>query len=439
MSHPVIKILKVRSILQKNNLVIPYYQRPYSWNKKNVIQLLDDLSFFMEQGNKEYRLGNLIIHNDRDNDRDLDVLNIVDGQQRLTTLSIILYLLDSLENNSLLKSKFDSDLSINKIIENKDIISEKLKKYDSLRKEKLKTFILENCEFVYIELYNLSEAFQLFDSQNARGKALESYDLLKAFHLREMENESENEKLECVKKWEKYIDDSKIGIILGNNLYRIRLWSEKNDASYLDKDSIDEFKGININQLKEYPYLRGHLLNINLVENLAKNDLLTSLDFKVDYPFQINQTIINGKYFFKYVYYYTELFDKLFKDKNSKFYSFYNESTSYSKNWRQGDIYVKELYQAIILTYYDKFGKIEFEKASKELFKWAYYLRLKQSRVSYLSINKYIRENNQYGKLNNKFNQISKSHHPKQVLKDVTTLSGKIVMDIPKIKAVYEK
>lgn len=437
MLHPVIQILKVKNILQKEQLTIPDYQRPYSWEKKNVIQLIDDLLFFMEQATKEYRLGNLIIHNDKN---DKNALNIVDGQQRLTTLSIILYLLEyNATNNSLLNSSFESDLSINKIIDNKNIIEEKFKNYDSLKKEKLKSFILENCEFVYIELYDLSEAFQLFDSQNARGKALESYDLLKAFHLREMENETENEKLECVKKWEKYIDADKIGNILGNNLYRIRIWSEQNDASYLDKESIDEFKGININQIKQYPYLKSYLLNISLTEDLNKNSLLNSLDFKVDFPFQINQIIINGKYFFKYVYHYSELFDKLFNDKNSKFNNFYKENTNYTGNWRQGDIYVKEMFQAIILTYYDKFGEVEFEKAYKELYKWAYFLRLKQSRVSYLSINKYIRENNQGGKPNNKFYKINKSHHPKQVFKNLTQLPGEIIMDIPKIIAVYEK
>lgn len=418
---------KVGEIFQINNLSIPYYQRPYSWNEKNVNQLIDDLIFFMEQGKKEYRLGNLILHNDKSK------LDIVDGQQRITTLCILLYLLDlETEKISFLKSNFNSNLSINKILENKETIENKLKGLDKIKKEKLKSFILDSCEFVYIVLSNLSEAFQLFDSQNARGKSLESYDLLKAFHLREMENEPESEKLECVKKWEKYVDNRRIGIILGNNLFRIRKWSNKDDAYYLDKDAIGEFKGISINEVKKYPYLKGYLLNIHLVEDLSKNSLLNSLDYKIDFPFQINQTIINGKYFFKYVYHYAELFDKLFFDENSSFYKFYKEYTNYDGSWRQGDNYVKEMFQAGIITYYDKFGEVDFEEKSKELYKWAYVLRLKLSRVSYLSINKYVKQDNQ-------FEKIAKSYYPYELFKVSSRLPDEIKMEIPKVKNFYKK
>ena len=47
-------------------------------------------------------------------------------------------------------------------------------------------FLLENCSVSVITMpqERLSEAFQLFDSQNNRGKSLEPHDLLKAYHLR---------------------------------------------------------------------------------------------------------------------------------------------------------------------------------------------------------------------------------------------------------------
>ena len=41
-------------------------------------------------------------------------------------------------------------------------------------------------EVIVITVDKESEAFQLFDSQNSRGKALYPHDLLKAYHLREM-------------------------------------------------------------------------------------------------------------------------------------------------------------------------------------------------------------------------------------------------------------
>ena len=206
-----LKIKRVIDILQSGNekIVVPSYQRPYMWTDKNVKQLFEDLSIGLNKLEVNYRLGNVIIHRDEEN-----ILNIVDGQQRLTTLSILLFMLGYIENNKLLNSNYNSDLSVAKIIDNKQTIEGLLKDKSQDFKDKLKKYILESCEFVYIELDDLSEAFQLFDSQNARGKSLEAYDLLKAFHLREMRNNTESEKLDCVSKWERYVDNKKINQIL---------------------------------------------------------------------------------------------------------------------------------------------------------------------------------------------------------------------------------
>lgn len=67
---------------------IPPYQRPYSWEKENVQQLLDDIWDAYTDGDreKEYFIGSLITI-EREKDRRYDV---VDGQQRLTTLNLIL-------------------------------------------------------------------------------------------------------------------------------------------------------------------------------------------------------------------------------------------------------------------------------------------------------------------------------------------------------------
>ena len=46
------------------------------------------------------------------------------------------------------------------------------------------------------------EAFQFFDSQNTRGKELAPHDLLKSYHLREMDKESEDLKVQIINQWE---------------------------------------------------------------------------------------------------------------------------------------------------------------------------------------------------------------------------------------------
>jgi uncharacterized protein with ParB-like and HNH nuclease domain len=65
---------------------IPPYQRPYSWERDNVEQLLQDVWDACENSEQEYFIGSLITI-----EKELDSrYEVVDGQQRLTTLNLIL-------------------------------------------------------------------------------------------------------------------------------------------------------------------------------------------------------------------------------------------------------------------------------------------------------------------------------------------------------------
>ena len=80
-------IKKTEEILKKA-LIIPAYQRPYRWDTKNVLQLITDVQNSMEAGKKEYRIGTCIFY--KSNTNEPDTLEIIDGQQRLTTIILIL-------------------------------------------------------------------------------------------------------------------------------------------------------------------------------------------------------------------------------------------------------------------------------------------------------------------------------------------------------------
>ncbi|MFV8356845.1 DUF262 domain-containing protein [Flavobacterium sp. XS1P32] len=70
---------------------IPHYQRGYKWEPKNAIKLLEDIDNFEVANNKFYCLQNItIVAKD-------DYFNVIDGQQRLTTLTILLAILDNKE------------------------------------------------------------------------------------------------------------------------------------------------------------------------------------------------------------------------------------------------------------------------------------------------------------------------------------------------------
>ena len=77
-------------------LVIPPYQRPYKWSAKNAVQLLDDIIAAKNQNKETYRVGTLILHYDTYKSN----YNIVDGQQRTITFSLLLMAFnDSLGNS----------------------------------------------------------------------------------------------------------------------------------------------------------------------------------------------------------------------------------------------------------------------------------------------------------------------------------------------------
>ena len=77
-------------------LTIPDYQRPYKWTARNAIQLLDDIIDARNNNKEVYRVGTLILHKETNN-QGQEVYNIVDGQQRTITFSLLLYSLYELE------------------------------------------------------------------------------------------------------------------------------------------------------------------------------------------------------------------------------------------------------------------------------------------------------------------------------------------------------
>ena len=100
MSEDNLKIVNLLGLIGEysNKLTIPDYQRPYTWKKSTADTLFNDIYSAMKE-NKEYRLGSLILHRDENG-----FYNIVDGQQRLITISLILKALDD-ESDFLLENE----------------------------------------------------------------------------------------------------------------------------------------------------------------------------------------------------------------------------------------------------------------------------------------------------------------------------------------------
>ena len=382
MVHPKLEEKVLKELY--NTYVIPPYQRPYKWHKKHILQLLDDLYENIYIGKRTYRVGTLIIHDEN------GTHNIVDGQQRLTTLSLILYYLG--EKDKLLQNQeYSNEISKNNLIYNYGQIKQWFgAKRLEINEEMFLNELKDKCEFVVITVYRQDEAFQLFDTQNSRGKELYPHDLLKAFHLREMDKDGyTNKEIEqYVIKWEDYLldKDNPLLDILNNHLYRIRKWVKGESKYSFYKSDLNEFKGISLYKKTKYNYEQPLRILDKTISSISHNFGITQT-----YPFQIDMRIINGRNFFDYVFHYIELKKQLLKG-NEEFETFYNKRClEYWGSWRVGDVKVRNLFENICLLFVDRFGLSFLEEAVfyDGFYKNVYLLRLENKAISESSILKH--------------------------------------------------
>ena len=383
---------KVGELLKEGNLRIPSYQRPYKWNRKHIRNLFYDLRDAM--GKKEYQIGSVILHENDENDGNDRYLDIVDGQQRLISISLFLHLLDDLENykgaKQLLSATVFGELSCYHASENYNEWENLTQLVGENQAKDICNFLLENCavSVIIMPKKRLSEAFQLFDSQNNRGKPLEPHDLLKAYHLRK--EDSEDEKI--VEKWEQFVEDKDLSLkeLFDKHLFRMRRWSRgdtgltnKRYGSYLrfTEDFIDDFKGVDLNQ--NFPYLELY----RHIENL---------------PMSITMPIIDGSKFFEYIESAHETV-KNHKDFLNEQLGISNESEEEGQNlaYPEGMLniyssskgrYLKchNIFLNICSLFADRFGKEELSKEIVEtLFIWSYYPRVKSKAIYDATVGNY--------------------------------------------------
>lgn len=415
-SDPKLGVYKINEVYEKD-LSIPNYQRPYKWRVENVRQLLDDLNHHcINQPNSTYRLGTLVIHKGKDEDK--DKYDIVDGQQRLVTLALILHRLKDTSIDAFLeKDQFAHPISQYNIYHNYQLIGRYLDMLDGDSRQRLLKFIDEQCEFVWIELTNQNEAFQFFDSQNARGKSLAPYDLLKAYHLRAIPSDHPN-KLDYVMRWERAIDGTpSLDQVISKTLFCLRQWSKSRRADEFTVKQLSVFKGVTLDD--HYPYLNAVRANLALYQEHQANPW--RMVQPSPSPFQTTQPLIDGELFFMYIDHYVQMYQRLFdKDQgalNGYFFTYgasedkisYLKAMDYDGSHRTGDGYLRILFYAMVLMYYDKFATHGLDVALSRIFNWVFRERLNKERIDWGTIEKIVAERDGL------FDVLLHAIHPEQI------------------------
>ena len=379
-----LKIVTIRELLNEN-LKIPGYQRPYRWSTESAVTLVMDSYGAFANKVSEYRIGSVVLHKTIDYNNKI-ILNIVDGQQRLTTLSIMFFVFSELikdagyENLSKLLDEKYNELSCDAIVNNLDIIRRKAKEFDKNQLKDYVDYLLDRCTLVKIITENEQEAFQFFDSQNSRGKELAPHDLLKSYHLREMGDEPENTKVEIINAWEN-TKQSELENLFSDNLYPLVRWYKSKDGLNYSAKDIKIFKGIKKNNNYNFSiYNRAANLYIERFNSEGMYELTAG---NLINQFQLTQPLIAGRRFFQYSLHYMELYKKVDKLVTFKFKG--NELIKSGS----GDSYVYSMFINVLMFYVDKFSMDALTEARLFfLYKWAFSLRVCMKAVYRESVNK---------------------------------------------------
>jgi hypothetical protein len=399
--------------LYSSNCMLPDYQRSYVWNEEKLSQFLIDLyeHFFNESGfNNQapcYYLGGVLLYQ-----RNGKEIEIIDGQQRITTLLILNHAYkksESLLAQDKWKLEYKSLLSSKRIKENYQYLLENV---NSLIKTNLDA-IYAKLVFTQIVTNSQDEAFTFFDSQNSRGVSLSPVDFLKSYHLRELKNQENLQRI-FAKQWDSNNKGQFLNELFTIILWRARKWRGK-ELYFENKDEIlvnfqkHTIKEIENEGIRLYPNIFNSLANQLTFDSkngvMVQPNMLNLQTTSDQYPFSIRQPIQKGVGFFLYTEKYYAIYHLLFKENR-----FVNFSKVYSDLIMSNSYYLRVFFKTTSVFYYDKFK----DNKLIEFALWMDYLlgsyRFNQNSIVAQTVIKILRDNSQ-----NLLDVIEMSYRPEDV------------------------
>lgn len=240
----------------QDEYIIPVYQRRYTWGKDECQQLVDDLTMFFDSGQAEYFLGCIVVTRNENNQGRCEV---IDGQQRLTTLSLLIKALFDRDRSNTMLERFlkkvnpmtgnvidelriasevwgeDKESLKTVILGDKDTLPKKNRfraNFEHIAEAiqdapwiqspeefvKFGTKLQKNVLFLPIECESRDGALDIFRKLNDRGMALDDADIFKANLY---ENAEESARGQFIKDWDSLGANTKDGFV--ERLFRIHM------------------------------------------------------------------------------------------------------------------------------------------------------------------------------------------------------------------------
>lgn len=319
------------NMFNRNCYRIPRNQRRYVWSKRNWQDLLDDIMLVNAGVEKTHFIGSIVLYREKDRENGISHYTIIDGQQRIMTLTIILSSIAfwlkcySAENEfngtkQYIVARDDSDkdhimvsseyhLSLARILEgivscpvdrlksmsidaflNENTISKKdrnivaaFKFYlnqiqDAVKKSKkkpvnyltgLRDAIVNKILYVSIIATSEEDACTVFEILNARGSVLEDHELLKNFIMRGLKPEGDVDQAKVL--WGEIESD------LGSNI-----------GHFVKHYATHRYRNTSQNGLSDYQTIR--LAN----KGLPTQELLFDIRLKANYYCRLTNPVATG-------------------------------------------------------------------------------------------------------------------------------------------------
>lgn len=285
---------------------IPLYQRAYAWEDKQLIQLVEDISDVPDDAN--YYIGSLIVS------RQGNKFEVVDGQQRLTSLYLLLNCLGVDVKNTLTfacrdksnytlknikelllenRSKLDMERIESSIQRGLSILTEELNKPEYSKADLLKK--LERVVLYRIEVPENTDLNRYFEIMNTRGEQLEQHDILKATLMSYLPDDLD--KAVFAKIWDACSDMTgyvQMHFISKNNTVREKLFGAKwNGMPPSDWDAYRS--GMQASSLEGINHKITDIINVNFEvdsdDGFIDDDVRVRFESVIEFPYFLIHTL----------------------------------------------------------------------------------------------------------------------------------------------------
>jgi hypothetical protein len=357
----------------KGNLLIPEYQRPYVWKEKELQKLIRDIHEYQASTDNYkalYYLGSIILHKDATNQ-----LNIIDGQQRITTI-LLWY---SLHNPDFdFSITYKSPVSIDRIQKNLIYLKQQ---------HELPKFKLDDFNVTLVVTNNEDDAYTFFETQNTGGVRLTGADIIKSHHLRAIESTALLNS--NAKEWEQLSHLSYVIDLMAKarywNCLQWRYYPSFRNEKQLKDAVVDEFTERTKKENKNISYRQVELRDHDSQQQIWFNQKSKS----------VRQPLYDGINSIQYFKEMVECYESVFVSNtdykvSDKFYLFRDKLL---KGWN-GTIFLKELFELATVLYVNKFGYSQLYEFALWTFRYIYSKRITNDRtVREDSIFKFVYDN----------------------------------------------